>query len=70
MERKVYSVEEAQVIGDALSVDWGVISLSEFHLGLNIELEQHREKHPTDKQLGEKVLANINDFPLYYSEYN
>lgn len=72
-EGKVYSREEATVIGSRIGVDWQEVSLEEFCMGLSIELE-HGRKDPftnvtdDDEILTAKIaLAHLHEFPDYYT---
>ena len=62
-----FSVEDAIKLGNTVAADWGKITLSEFHLGLNMELEQADESD-TEELLAGRVLHNILNFPNYYSD--
>ncbi len=35
----MFSIDDAKRIGDQLNIDWNIINLNEFHMGLNVELE-------------------------------
>jgi len=68
MSVKFYNVNEAQLIGDALGVDWGKIELSEFHLGINIELEESDDGKRNDMEVGKITLSNLEKNPNYYKD--
>ena len=65
--------EYAQDIGDALGVDWNVVSLAEFTRGLAVELE-HGSRDPetnvsNDNPLvtGKIALAHLYELANYYT---
>jgi len=65
--------EYAQAIGDALGVDWNVISLDQFTRGLAVELE-HGSRDPetnvTDDNpllTGKIALAHLYELNDYYT---
>lgn len=65
--------EYAQAIGDALGVDWNVISLDQFTRGLAVELE-HGSRDPetnvTDDSpllTGKIALAHLYELNDYYT---
>jgi hypothetical protein len=65
--------EYAQDIGDALGVDWNVVSLAEFTRGLAVELE-HGSRDPetnitNDSPLatGKIALAHLYELNDYYT---
>jgi len=65
--------EYAQDIGDALGVDWNVVSLAEFTRGLAVELE-HGSRDPetnisNDSPLvtGKIALAHLYELADYYT---
>ena len=64
---------EAKKIGDDLGIDWNKVSLEEFTMGLNVELE-HGTRYPetnitnNDKSLTGKIAwAHLKEFPDYYT---
>lgn len=70
---KQFNKVEATKIGEMLKIDWGKVSLDEFTMGLNVELE-HGSKDPqtnvTDndgKLTGEIAWAHLKEFPDYYT---
>ena len=69
-----YSKEDAQQLGDKLGVDWDKISLDQFHMGLNVELE-HGKKNPetniTDNDVEETAriaLVHLDEVSDYYTK--
>lgn len=70
---KQFKEVEATKIGEMLKIDWEKVSLDEFTMGLNVELE-HGSKDPqtnvTDndgKLTGEIAWAHLKEFPDYYT---
>lgn len=70
---KVFSIEEAKRIGDAIGADWSTVDLDEFHAGLAVELEHGRRDPQTnvtgDDEIltGKIALAHLKEFPDYYT---
>ncbi len=65
--------QEAQNIGNTLAIHWNEISLEEFTLGMNVELE-HGTKYPETNVTGNDSLltgkiawAHLKEFPDYYT---
>ncbi|MBO0340119.1 DUF5661 family protein [Flagellimonas profundi] len=74
MEKKAhFTAEEAKSIGDQLKIDWNKIPLSEFRIGLEVELEHGLHDEATnvtgnDPILTAKIaLAHLNAFSDYYT---
>ena len=70
---KQFTSAEARSIGDSLSIDWSLVDLEQFRLGLFVELE-HGTKDPEtnvtndDMSLTGKIaLAHLKEFPDYYT---
>jgi hypothetical protein len=70
---RTFSLEEARAIGDEIGVDWSVIPLEEFRVGLAVELE-HGAHDPqtnvTDDDpiaTGKIALAHLKEFADYYT---
>jgi hypothetical protein len=73
MPTKQISYDEARNIGDKLGVDWEIIDLEEFYMGLSVERE-HGLRDPStnvtnDDMLitGKIALAHLKEFPDYYT---
>lgn len=68
-----YSEEDAKRIGDKLGIDWEEIDLSEFRIGLGVELEHGTRDPQTDVTgddeilTGKIALAHLREFPDYYT---
>lgn len=66
------SIDEAEKIGNSLSVDWSKVDLEQFRLGLSVESE-HDDGTELDvvkskKDLGRIVLAHLKEVPDYYTK--
>ena len=72
--KKVFTREEAKEIGDKLGVDWSVISLDEYVMGVNVELEHGSQDPRTNVTnddpitTGKIAWAHLNEIPTYYSK--
>ncbi|MGD8633757.1 MAG: hypothetical protein PVF85_09330 [Anaerolineales bacterium] len=72
-EGNKFTDEEAKRIGDELGIDWGKVELSEFRMGLGVELEHGShdpETNVTDNDellTGKIALAHLREFPDYYT---
>jgi len=70
---KGFTDEEAKRIGDELGIDWNEVQLSEFRMGLGVELEHGSHDPETnvtndDENLTGKIaLAHLREFPDYYT---
>lgn len=70
---KQYTEEDARRIGDGLGIDWEEIDLSEFRVGLGVELEHGTSDPQTDVTgddeilTGKIALAHLREFPDYYT---
>ena len=73
MQTERFDVAEARRIGEAIGVDWKVIPLEEFQMGLGVELEHGAHDAATDVTgddpiiTGKIALAHLNEFPDYYT---
>jgi hypothetical protein len=68
-----FTKEEAKRIGDQIGIDWEVIELEQFRMGLAVELE-HGLRDPETNVTGDDeiltgkiALAHLNEFPDYYT---
>lgn len=72
-EKKVFTVEEAKVIGEKLGVDWSKFDVEQYCMGLNVELEhglRDPETNVTDDDqmtTGKIALAHLKEYPDYYT---
>ena len=65
--KKYYPASKAKAVGDKLGVDWKLISLKEFQMGLAVELE-HKDVTKGDPVLTGKIaLAHLKELPDYYT---
>ena len=61
-----FTLKDAQTLGDILKIDFSKVALSEYHMGLNVELE-HEGTIKTNRQLSEIVLAHLDEHEDYYT---
>ena len=72
--KKTFTREEAKEIGDKLGVDWSKISLDEYFMGVNVELEHGSQDPRTNVTnddpitTGKIAWAHLNEIPTYYSK--
>lgn len=72
-EKKVFTAEEAKVIGEKLGVDWSKFDVEQYCMGLNVELEhglRDPETNVTDDDqmtTGKIALAHLKEYPDYYT---
>ena len=70
---KKFTDEEAKRIGDELGIDWDEVQLSEFRMGLGVELEHGSHDPETNVTNNDEVLtgkialAHLREFPDYYT---
>ena len=68
-----FTVEQARAIGHELGIDWRRFDVTQFHMGLEVELEHGRDDPTTDVThndpllTGKIALAHLNEFPDYYT---
>jgi len=60
-------LSEARRVGDALSVDWGVVSPETFRYALGVELEHKDVTHGDLGATGRIALAHLREYPDYYA---
>ena len=69
----MFSIDDAKRIGDQLNIDWNIINLNEFYMGMNVELEHGSRDTNTNVTnsdpilTGKIALAHLNEFPDYYT---
>ncbi len=69
----MFSIEDAKKIGGQLNVDWNVVDIHEFHMGLNVELEHGSKDAKTNITnsdpilTGKIALAHLKELPDYYT---
>ena len=72
MSKKVFTTEQAKEIGDKLGIDWNVLDLEQFRMGLDVELEHGLVSPSTNVTnddpilTGKIALAHMNEFADYY----
>jgi len=70
---KSFTDEQARRIGDRLGINWAEVELSEFRMGLAVELEHGSRDpetdvtHNDDILTGKIALAHLREFPDYYT---
>jgi len=70
---KKFSEIDAKEIGNTLKIDWNEVSLQQFTMGLNVELEHGSKDTQTNvtdndgKLTGEIAWAHLKEFPDYYT---
>jgi hypothetical protein len=70
---KKFTDEEAKRIGDELGINWNDVELSEFRIGLGVELEHGSRDPETDVTNNDEILtgkialAHLREFPDYYT---
>jgi len=73
MGNRQFSAEEAKAIGDQIGVDWSMIAIDQFRMGLSVELEHGAHDPETDVTksdllvTGKIALAHLKEFPDYYT---
>ncbi|MEY2665118.1 MAG: hypothetical protein RLZZ480_223 [Candidatus Parcubacteria bacterium] len=71
--KKEFTLEEAQVIGENVGIDFAVCSLEEFRKGLAVELEHGSRDVETnvtsdDEMMTAKIAwAHLKEIPDYYT---
>ncbi len=61
------SAADARRVGDALGVDWGVVSPETFRYALGVELEHRDVTHGDLATTGRIALAHLREAPDYYA---
>jgi hypothetical protein len=68
-----FTEEEARRIGDEIGVDWSIVPLEEFRVGLAVELEHGAHDPQTNVTnddpvaTGKIALAHLKEFADYYT---
>lgn len=71
--KKHFTTEEAQKIGEALGVDWLKFDVEQFRMGMDVELEhgliypQTNVTNDDPLMTGKIALAHLNEFSDYYT---
>ena len=72
MSKKIFTTEQAKEVGDKLGVDWSVLDLEQFRMGMDVELEHGTISPSTNVtnddpiMTGKIALAHMNEFADYY----
>lgn len=73
MPTRKFTVEEARALGQKIGVDFNVIDLDQFRMGLSVELEHGARDRETDVTGGDPVAtgkiawAHLKEIPDYYT---
>ena len=73
MNKKLFTQEDAERIGQALGIDWTKFDVEQFRMGLDVELEHGTIDPKTnvtdddDIVTGKIALAHLNEFSDYYT---
>lgn len=71
--KKHFTTEEAEKIGEELRVDWSKFDVEQLRMGMDVELEHglvNPQTNVTDDDplvTGKIALAHLNEFPDYYT---
>lgn len=72
-DQKIFSKDEAMVIGSAIGINWDQIDINEFIIGLAVELE-HGSRDPetnviddNNELAGKIAWAHLKEIPDYYT---
>jgi hypothetical protein len=72
-EKKVFTAEQAKVVGEQLGIDWSKFDVEQFRMGMDVELEHgiiDPNTNVTDDDplmTGKIALAHLNEYPDYYT---
>lgn len=70
---KKLTSQDAKEIGDDLGINWNVVKLDEFTMGVNVEFEHGTKFSETNvtnndkKMTGKIAWAHLKEFPDYYT---
>lgn len=68
-----FTTEQTLEIGNKLGIDWGLLNVEQFRIGLNVELEHGLNSPSTDVtgndpiMTGKIALAHLNEYADYYT---
>ena len=71
--KKEFTKEQARQIGDNLGIDWDVIDIEEFRMGLEVEMEHGSRNSETNVTNDDEIVtgkiawAHLNEFADYYT---
>lgn len=72
-DKKTFSSEEAEKLGEVLGIDWKSFDIEQFRMGLDVELEHGLVNASTNVTnddpviTGKIALAHLNEFSDYYT---
>lgn len=72
MAKKIFSADEAKLVGESLGIDWSKFDVDQFRRGMDVELEHGTVDSNTNItnddpiMTGKIALAHLNEFPDYY----
>lgn len=72
--KKEFTTEEAREIGDTIGIDWSLIDIEQFRMGLAVELEHGAKDPETDvthddlQTTGKIAWAHLKELPDYYTK--
>ncbi len=73
VSQRIFTDEEARHVGDQVGVDWTEVSLREFRMGLEVELEHGVRNVVTSVKnrdlvlTGKIALGHLRELPDYYT---
>lgn len=75
MAFKEFTKEEARKIGDKIGIDWSVVDLEQFRMGLKVELEHGSHDPETNVTNDDPIItgkiawAHIKEISDYYTRH-
>ena len=72
-EKKHFTTEEAERMGNSLGIIWNKFDVAQFRMGMDVELEHGLVDNNTNVTnddpviTGKIALAHLNEFPDYYT---
>ncbi len=72
-KQREFSEAEARKVGDSIGINWNIVDINEFRMGLHIELEHGSHDPDTnvinnDEKLAGKIAwAHLKELPDYYT---
>jgi hypothetical protein len=73
VSQRMFTTEEARQVGDVLGINWSEVSLEQFRMGMEVELEHGVRNVVTNvtnddlRLTGKIALAHLKEFPDYYT---
>lgn len=71
--KREFSLDDAKAIGDKIGVDWNIIDIEQFRLGLAVEMEHGSQDPETNVTNGDEIMtgkitwAHLKEIPDYYT---